>query len=230
MSKLFESPILCAGGHTFDLLFRLFPRMNHLAHCFLSFGDEDLLLGNFIGDYVKGRQWQAYPPAVQRGILLHRQIDSFTDQHPLTNRSVERIRPFAGRYAPAYVDILYDHLLALHWENYGDLGFEDFTQKTYVQLQNRVLEMPEPLQSRLPRMLEGRFLHGYALREGLEWVLQRFSERLSGLLDANALADAFFEKIDLFSEDFKGFFPSLMLHARNFIAENPVALPGADET
>lgn len=208
----------------------LFYYMNHLAHCFLSFGDEDLLLGNFIGDYVKGRQWEAFPQPVQRGILLHRQIDSFTDHHPLTDRSVDRIRPFAGRYSSAFVDILYDHLLTLNWSAYTDESFEGFAHKTYRQLQNRAAQMPEPLQSRLPRMIEGRFLHGYTQREGLEWVLDRFSGRLSGLFDPKALADAFFEQIDAFSEDFRGFFPELVQHARNFLAENPIVLPGADQT
>ena len=160
--------------------------MNHLAHCFLSFGDEDVLLGNFIGDFVKGHDWEKYPEPVQRGILLHRSIDSFTDNHPLTDRSVARIRPFAGRYSPPFVDILYDHLLSLHWEKHTTETFENFAKKTYLQLQNRASEMPPILQERLPRMLAGNFLHGYAKREGLEWVLHRFSQRISGPWSSNA--------------------------------------------
>ena len=103
--------------------------MNHLAHCFLSFGDEDLLLGNFIGDFVKGRDWENYPRPVQRGILLHRAIDSYTDNHALTDRSVARIRTLARRYAPPFVDILYDHLLAIHWEKHSPEAFQAFAQK-----------------------------------------------------------------------------------------------------
>ena len=129
--------------------------MNHLAHCFLSFGDEDLLLGNFIGDFVKGNDWQQYPAAVQQGILLHRTIDSYTDNHPMTDRSVARIRPYAGRYSPPFTDILYDHLLALNWEKYTDEPFDDFAEKTYRQLENRRAEMPPVLQERLPKMTAG---------------------------------------------------------------------------
>lgn len=184
--------------------------MNHLAHCFLSFGDEDLLLGNFIGDFVKGNDWQRYPTGVQQGILLHRTIDSFTDNHPMTDRSVGRIRPFAGRYSPPFVDILYDHLLAIHWEKYTQTTFEDFTEKTYRQLEKRRDEMPSVLNERLPKMLAGRFLHGYSVREGLEWVLDRFSTRLAGSFDAQALGRFFFEEIDAFSEDFNKFFPDLL--------------------
>ena len=188
--------------------------MNHLAHCFLSFGDEDILLGNFIGDFVKGHDWEKYPEPVQRGILLHRSIDSFTDNHPLTDRSVARTRPFAGRYSPPFVDILYDHLLSLHWEKHTTETFENFAKKTYLQLQNRASEMPPILQERLPRMLAGNFLHGYAKREGLEWVLHRFSQRISGHFDPQPVADAFFQDIEGFSADFNAFFPELVAHAQ----------------
>lgn len=194
--------------------------MNHLAHCFLSFGDEDVLLGNFIGDFVKGHNWEKYPRAVQRGILLHRSIDSFTDHHPLTDQSITRIRPVAGRYSPPFVDILYDHLLAIHWQKHTAVPFEQFAQTTYQQLENRAAEMPAILQDRLPKMLAGQFLHGYTHREGLEWVLQRFSQRISGPMDAKALGDAFFREIDAFSADFNGFFPELLAHAQEFLIQN----------
>lgn len=188
--------------------------MNHLAHCFLSFDDEDLLLGNFIGDFVKGTDWKNYPQAVQKGILLHRAIDSFTDSHPLADLSVNRLRPFAGRYSPPFVDILYDHLLALSWEKYSEVPFEEFAFKTYAQLGKRAAEMPIFLQERLPKMLDGRFLHGYTQREGLDWVLRKFSQRLPKHLDPYAISDAFFSEIDVFSTDFGGFFPDLIEHTR----------------
>lgn len=194
--------------------------MNHLAHCFLSFGNEDLLLGNFIGDFVKGHDWESYPEPVQKGILLHRTIDSYTDNHPLTNQSVERIRPFARRYAPPFVDILYDHLLAMEWEKHSAVPFPVFAEKTYQQLHNRAAEMPPVLQDRLPRMLEGQFLHGYTHREGLEWVLHRFSKRISTPLDIEGLVHAFFGDIEVFLADFNGFFPELVAHAQQFLSQN----------
>jgi acyl carrier protein phosphodiesterase len=194
--------------------------MNHLAHCFLSFGDEDVLLGNFIGDFIKGREWQQYPQAVQRGILLHRTIDSFTDNHAATDQSVRRIRSLAGRYAPPLVDILYDHLLAIHWEQYSETSFDDFAEKTYRQLAARASEMPPVLAERLPLMLKGRFLHGYTHREGLDWVLDRFSMRIAGKFDPEALSNAFFADLDGFSADFKVFFPDLMRVCTQFLEQN----------
>lgn len=194
--------------------------MNHLAHCFLSFGDEDVLLGNFIGDFVKGKEWQSYPVRVQTGIMLHRTIDSFTDNHAATDQSVRRIRSLAGRYAPPLVDILYDHLLAIYWEQYSETLFDDFAEKTYRQLAARVSEMPPVLAERLPRMLEGRFLHGYTRREGLDWVLNRFSERIEGKFDPVALSNAFFADLNGFSADFNVFFPDLIAVSNQFLQQN----------
>lgn len=188
--------------------------MNHLAHCFLSFGNEDLLVGNFIGDFVKGNAWKNYPEGVQHGILLHRTIDAYTDDHPATRQSKERVRPFAGRYASAVTDILYDYLLAIHWDKYTDEPFEVFAEKTYNQLKKRTGEMPSELKERLPQMLKGQFLHGYTHREGLEWVFERFSRRMVGGMDTTALVNSFFENLESFSTDFLLFFPDLLNTAR----------------
>lgn len=189
--------------------------MNHVAHCFLSYPDKDLLFGNFIGDFVKGRSWQSMPPEVQKGILLHRAIDAFTDSHPLVRASADRIRPYSGRYASPTVDILYDHLLIRHWEIYAPgLPFDIFADWAYQGLDQFAGEMPEGLRRRWPQMLAGRFLHGYGSREGMEWVLGQFGKRLNGHLDATGLCRFFFQEIAVFSADFNGFFPELAGHVR----------------
>lgn len=188
--------------------------LNHVAHCFLSFGNEEILTGNFIGDFVKGNDWQHYAPEIARGVLLHRSIDAFTDAHETTDRSVARIRPFARRYSGPVTDILYDHLLGIHWEKYAGEPFSDFAEKTYAMLLRRRADMPAVLQERLPRMLEHDFLRGYTRRDGMYLVMDRFSRRLPPDIDMRALLDYFFENIDAFSEDFNVFFPDLLAHVK----------------
>ena len=56
--------------------------MNFLAHVYLSGNDPHLALGNLIADRIKGKDYINYPIPIQKGILLHRQIDTFTDNHP----------------------------------------------------------------------------------------------------------------------------------------------------
>ncbi|MDD3273470.1 MAG: DUF479 domain-containing protein, partial [Bacteroidales bacterium] len=63
--------------------------MNYLAHIYLSGSNRQLQVGNFIGDFVKGRKHENYPKGIQKGILLHREIDRFTDCHPLFIETVE---------------------------------------------------------------------------------------------------------------------------------------------
>ncbi len=194
--------------------------MNHVAHCFLSFGNEDLLIGNFIGDFIKGNTWKAYQEGVQQGILLHRFIDDYTDRHPASDRSVERIRQFARRYSAPVTDVLYDHLLILHWEQYSSQSYEHFTQETYSMLHRRVAEMPETLQERFPRMVAADFLNGYSSQEGMRFVMERFSKRLHIELDVSAMMDHFFKEIDYFSQDFRQFFPDLVQHAQQQVSSN----------
>ncbi len=192
--------------------------MNHLAHCFLSFGDEDLLTGNFSGDFIKGNDWKLYPARMQQGILLHRAIDAFTDNHAQVRASMHLLRPFAGRYAGPIHDILADHLLARQWSKHTPEKFDDFAEKTYRILQKRVQDLPPVLQERIPHMVAGRFLHGYQNRVGIEWVFERFSRRLPPDFDYIPLLDYFFASIDLFSASFDAFFPDLVAHSRTFIA------------
>jgi len=189
--------------------------MNHLAHCLLSGESESVLLGNFIGDYVKGSAWKLYPPGVQYGLLLHRHIDSFTDGHAIARRSVHRLRPVAGRYAAPVNDVLYDHLLAIHWHKYVPVSLDTFAESTYLRLSETYL-MPPELQERLPRMVAGRFLQGYGERAGLAWIMDRFSMRLGQKFDAESIISHFFDQINLYSEDFTGFFPELQESVRNY--------------
>lgn len=195
--------------------------MNHIAHCLLSFPDEQRLLGNFIGDFVKGKVWQEYPPGVQRGVLLHRAIDGFTDNHAAVRNSVLRVRPFAGRYAAPVVDILYDHLLCRAWDRFVPMSFNAFSEWAYQGLEKNKELMPLPLQKRWPEMLAGKFLEGYRTREGLEWVLGMFRRRLPLDLDMEGLAPFFFADIQAFDADFEAFFPDLAEEVQRFLATIP---------
>jgi len=191
--------------------------MNHLAHCYLSFGNEDWLLGNFIGDYVKGNDWEKYPTPVQQGILLHRTIDAFTDGSPHVHRCSARIRPYSKRFSGPVMDILFDYLLARNWQKYSEKPISTFAEETYAMLQRRVGEMPPALQNRLPNMVAGNFLQGYGHREGLEFVFGKFMHRVSIPFDANALLDFFMEHINEFESDFYTFFPELLEKAQDFV-------------
>lgn len=190
--------------------------MNHLAHCLLSFTNENLLIGNFIGDFVKGNSWEQYSPSIQKGILLHRTIDAFTDTHPDVKLCTTPLKPYAGRFAAPIVDILFDHLLAISWTSYSNIPFHTFTQITYQQLSNGINSMPPILQERLPRMIAGDFLSSYLTYNGLLFVFQQFSKRLPFPLDYPAMLDFFFSEKEMFLINFNTFFPELLEKAKIF--------------
>ncbi|MDZ7847796.1 MAG: hypothetical protein U5L96_14100 [Owenweeksia sp.] len=91
--------------------------MNFLAHLALSNNDDDIMLGNFIADSLRSKQWSQFKPEVIEGVKLHHKIDFFTDHHPVVERSKARLRDHQSKYSPVVVDILYDHFLAHNFEN-----------------------------------------------------------------------------------------------------------------
>jgi acyl carrier protein phosphodiesterase len=95
--------------------------MNHLAHFVLSGGDADLAIGNFVADFITNRQLPTFSAGVQRGIWLHREIDAFTDAHPIVKQSTKRLHPFHHKYSPVIVDVYYDYLLAKNWDRFFEL-------------------------------------------------------------------------------------------------------------
>src|SRR5438477_11389856 len=106
--------------------------MNFLAHIYLSGSDEQIMIGNFIADFVKGNKKNEYPSRIKKGIELHRLIDDFTDHHAITLRSKERIRQRQGKYAAVVIDIFYDHFLAKNFSEYHPQPLKEFSEKTYA--------------------------------------------------------------------------------------------------
>ena len=109
--------------------------MNYLAHVYLSGSDKDLIIGNFIADHVKGKAYLDYPETIQKGILLHRKIDDFTDHHPLFKKNVTLLFPQFRHYSRVIVDMFFDHFLAAQWELYHPDPLEDFSRQFYLLMQ-----------------------------------------------------------------------------------------------
>lgn len=185
--------------------------MNYLAHAFLSFGDEPILVGNLIADFIKGKkQLELIPDKIKEGVMLHRNIDKFTDEHPVVKQSIERIKLSQGRYASVAVDIYYDYFLAKQWNSFSKTPLQQFANLTYLQLQNHYAIMPEKGQVIFSKMIEHNWLMGYSDLNRIHFSFQRLAQRTS--FDNNLLQATsdlkLFEK-ELYS-DFNLFFPDLL--------------------
>lgn len=190
--------------------------MNFLAHLYLSFDQEQILIGNFIADFVKGKEFEKYSPEIQKGIILHRKIDFFTDQHPIVKQSVKRLQSTQGRYASVLMDVFYDYFLAKNWKNYHIEELDFFAQNTYLSFQKNQEFLPEKLQKILPLMIQNNWLVNYANFEGIDKSLKSLAKRAtfeSQIL--NALQD-FQNNIEDYAQDFAIFFPDLI----GFVKQN----------
>ena len=183
--------------------------MNFLAHLYLSGDDDRLIIGNFIADMVKGKQINGYPAGITKGILLHRDIDMFTDQHPVVRKSKERLRAKYRLYAGVIVDMYYDHFLAKNWSSYSIHSLEDYAQKAYTLLQQHFEMLPPRAQYILPFMVENNWLVNYAEAEKMKRFFGGMSRRTpfpSGM--ENAVEDLLLHYAD-FGREFADFFPEL---------------------
>ena len=193
--------------------------MNHLAHFFLSGNDNDLAIGNFVADFISNRDLPNYTEGVKRGIFLHRDIDAFTDAHPIVKQSTKRLHPFHHKYSPVIVDIYYDFLLAKNWDKYTQLppsvfrgSLREFVDNIYNLLTNRVLELPEKLQKRLPRMIAHDWLMHYSTYKGLHDAFLMIEKTAAFPGNFGNAAAHLEEFLDDFDAEFNLFFPDLQAH------------------
>lgn len=141
--------------------------MNYLAHLYLSGNNEKTLVGNFIGDFIKGKKIENYPTDIQKGILLHRYIDTFTDSHLKFREAKKLFRPEFGLYSGIIIDFFYDHFLAANWNSYSNITLRSFSKKTHAILLSNFLNLPTRVQGFLPFLIQNKRLESYATIDGI---------------------------------------------------------------
>lgn len=152
--------------------------MNYLVHLFLAEDSPANLLGNLMGDFVKGRLDGTFPAGIHRGIEMHRRVDAFAHDNLWYRQSKNRLDASYGYFRGVLIDIFYDHFLAKNWQRYHNQSLEDFAARIYLLLQAHFEQLPPGLQQVAPRMIEYNWLVSYRDLETIGRVLQRVSSRL----------------------------------------------------
>ena len=183
--------------------------MNFLAHIYLSGDNELITIGNFVADGVRGNKYKLYPTEIQIGIQLHRQIDTFTDAHPVFRQCTKRLHKGYGHYSGVIVDIFYDHFLAKNWESYSDVPLEKYIANFYNSLSENIDLLPPRFKKLTPIMIEGNWLLSYATVEGIQLVLNGMNRRTKGRSQMNESTKELKEHYEAFEEDFIVFFNDL---------------------
>jgi acyl carrier protein phosphodiesterase len=186
--------------------------MNFLAHIYLSGDNEKLMIGNFIGDFVKGNQFNDFESEIGRGIVLHRAIDEYTDQHEVVSRSKDKLRKKYRHYSGVIVDVYYDHFLANNWLDYHTVPLNPFTTTTYQTIQKYDEILPKGAKYMLPYMINNNWLLNYAKKEGISRALSGMSRRTKfdskmdeSIVDLEKHYEEFESEFKLFFEDLRHF-------------------------
>ena len=194
--------------------------MNYLAHLFLSCQDDDLVIGNFIADSIRNKEVATYPLSIQQGIFLHRQIDSYTDTHPIVLQGTRRLYANHRKYAPVVIDIFYDNLLANNWKRYSNEPLAAFAERMYQLLIDRKNDLPLKMQKYVYGMIENNWLLSYGTMAGLQYAFERLDKRTKFKSNfVNAVKDLQ-KDYDLFNEEFNLFFPDVQQMVNDFCGCN----------
>ena len=188
--------------------------MNFLAHIYLS-GDNDLIkIGNFMADGIRGKQFEHFPEDVQKGIILHRFIDTYTDSHDIFRQSTKRLHEKYHHYAGVVVDIIYDHFLAKNWTKYSDENLEDFINRFYSSLHKNYDILTEKTQGLMPYMIERNWLLSYRTVEGIHQILTQMDRRSKNISKMQFASEELKEFYAEFEQEFTAFFEEIQHQAK----------------
>lgn len=193
--------------------------MNFLAHAYLSFDQEEILVGNLVGDFVKGKELHQFSKGIQIGILLHREIDVFTDTHPLVKAAQSYLRPKFRHYSSVITDIFFDYFLAKNWHNYSSTSLEEFALHTYDLLEKHLPVLPPRFEEMFFWMKSQNWLLNYREIEGIQRTLNGMTRRAKFDSKMNESVSILLEKENEFEVIFFAFFKDLETFASEKLQE-----------
>lgn len=171
------------------------------------------MVGNFIADFVKGNKKLNYPDRIRQGIELHRQIDHFTDTHPVTAISRRRLYERHSKYSGVVVDLFYDHFLAKNFTEFSGVALDEYAARTYKDLHGYFNILPDEVKTFLPFMVRHNWLLSYSSLEGIGRTLTGLSKRVSFENRMDSAVHDLSEYYAHFEEEFRRFFPELITFA-----------------
>ena len=170
-----------------------------------------------MADHIRGKKYREYPESIQKGILLHRAIDTFTDTHPITRTSSKRLHNRYSHYSRVIVDIYYDHFLARNWEAYSEKPLRSFTEEFYDVLEGHYEILPEGVKRFMPYMIADNWLLSYAEMEGIAQVLMGMNRRTQFKSGMDRAIEELHDHYDAFQWEFEQFFEELIIFSRQKI-------------
>ena len=190
--------------------------MNFLAHSYLSFSEEQLV-GNMIADFVKNRDVARLPESIQKGIKLHRAIDTFTDAHLLIHEAKAPFRPLVRLYSGAFVDVAFDYFLANDTTENSQREWQEHSQRVYAVLRRYEEFLPEVFKKVLDKMQQDDWLYNYRNEWGIEYSFRNVVNKAQFLDKTTNVFPAFLANKDFLREKYEIFFPEIKSFAQDFV-------------
>ena len=204
--------------------------MNFLFHMILSGDDDQLLVGNFMGDFVKGRLENRFRPRIRQGVQLHRSIDSYGDRHPVYRSSRKLLGEEYGLYRGVMLDLFYDYFLVNNWSSWSDEPFDDYLVRTRAVMESHRDDLPEEMHRLLPIIFD-ELLTSYATIDGIGNALCRLSRRISRPNPLNGSQSELARNHALLEEHFHQLTPELFRFCAEIISsgDQQPAMPTAEK-
>lgn len=196
-----------------------FVGMNYLGHAYLSFNSPQILVGNMISDFVKGKEKFVFNGNIQKGMVLHRAIDEFTDTHPATKRAMEVFRPSYRLYSAPIMDILFDYFLANDINLFTDRSLQLFAQGIYGHLEQNTIRLPNRFVQVFTYMKADNWLYNYKYPEGIRKSLNGLIRRARYVNESDTAYRLFLENQDILNECYREFFPDVKQFAKRKFEE-----------
>ena len=197
--------------------------MNYLAHLYLAEDSEESMLGNLLGDFVKGHLENQYSPEIIKGIRTHRKVDAYTDQHPKFLECKDLLHPERRRFAGIVVDLSFDHFLAKHWSQYSNIELGEFTNRVYDILLKHEKNLPAKLRQRMPYMIGDDWLGSYKNIDSIGLALNAISRRLGNRFERARIIKSGIDDIksnyEELEQKFGEFFPDLIAFVEQYRKE-----------
>lgn len=189
--------------------------MNFLAHAYLSFGHSEILAGNMMSDFVKGRKRYDYPEPIQQGIELHRLIDEFTDAHNSTKAIKQFFKSDYGLYSAVFADVVYDYFLANDKNEFPEeKSLELFVSESYDKLTISYNQLEPNFQNVFNKMKEHNWLFHYREIWGIEKSFAGIGRRAKYIDSSDKAFEIFKDNIDNMRPYYEIFFPDVKKYAK----------------
>ena len=189
--------------------------MNFLGHIYLSGPDTELAIGNLVADQIKGNRISELPDKIKSGIVLHRLIDEFTDNHISYKKCVRELFPKYRHYSRVIIDMYFDHFLAANWDNFHKTPLKIYSNSFYEKLEKSCFYFNDQVQYFICNLINQKWLEKYSNLKDLEVILKQMERRTKFPSKLAASTYDLIEKYTYFESHFFHFMEDVIFFQKN---------------